>query len=216
MEDPEVPLEEVQEHINEHAHGHAHGDVHKSRSWTMGVALSTALFAALAAVASLLAGQKANDAMSAQLESANQWNYYQAKSIKDNLLETKDALLTALGHAIDATDAAKLKEYEEDKSNIKVQAEFQKEEAKSLLEQHETIAYSVTMFQVAIALGAIAVLTGLRSFWFISLGLGILGSACFMNGLYPGKAKTHEATRSAVTNAAPAPAAGEPPSAPPH
>jgi hypothetical protein len=44
------------------------------------VALSTAILALLAAIASLLAGEYANEAMMDQIEAADQWSYYQAKA----------------------------------------------------------------------------------------------------------------------------------------
>jgi hypothetical protein len=181
MEAPEVPIEEVQEHVHHTArHGHGHGGAHQPpERWTMGVALSTALFAALAAIASLIAGGQANEAMKAQIESANSWSYYQAKSIKANLLDSKDELLAALGHEPSAKDEAKRKEYEADKEQIKAEALAKEHEAKESLEHHERNAHAVTMFQVAIALAAIAVLTKRRLFWMIGLGLGAVGIGYF-------------------------------------
>jgi hypothetical protein len=44
------------------------------------------------------------------------------------------------------------------------------------------MATAVTMFQVAIAMGAIAVLTRMRLFWFISLALGVIGALSFARG----------------------------------
>jgi hypothetical protein len=192
MEEPEVPLEEVHEHIHHHATGHGHehdhGQAHgmgkpAAERWTMGVALSTALFAALAAIASLIAGGQANEAMISQIESADVWNYYQAKSIKLNLLESKMELLLALGHEATVQDLAKRKEYEATKEEKMSEAKAKEVEAHQLLKNHETMATAVTMFQVAIALGAIAVLTKLRLFWFISMGLGLLGALSFSSGL---------------------------------
>jgi hypothetical protein len=182
MEAPEVPLEETQEHIHHTAsHGRGHGP-HAPERWTMGVALSTALFAALAAIASLIAGQKANEAMVAQIESANQWSYYQSKSIKANLLDSKDELLVALGHAPEAKDDKKRKEYDADKEAIREAAEEKEAEAKHELAGHEWLARAVTMFQLAIALAAIAVLTRLRLFWMIGIGLGTVGIGFFATG----------------------------------
>ncbi|MCX6928600.1 MAG: DUF4337 family protein, partial [Verrucomicrobia bacterium] len=74
MEEPEVPTEHLQENIQD-------GVSHSADQWTLGVALSCALLAGMAAVASMKAGHYANEAMALQIESANQWNYFQAKSI---------------------------------------------------------------------------------------------------------------------------------------
>ena len=190
MEESEVPLEEVHEHIHHHAASHGHDPVHQPggprpapERWTMGVALSTALFAALAAISSLIAGGQANEAMRSQIESSDQWNYYQAKSIKSNLLDTKIEMLTALGHDPSPKDLAKRKDYEVSKDEIAADAKAKQAEAETELANHERMATAVTMFQVAIALGAIAVLTKLRLFWFVSITLGALGAYAFASGL---------------------------------
>jgi hypothetical protein len=44
--------------------------------------LSTAILAVSAAIAGLLSGQHVNEAMMNQMKASDQWNYYQAKSIK--------------------------------------------------------------------------------------------------------------------------------------
>ena len=175
MEAPEVPIEHVQEHINEHAH-------HSPDRFNLGVALSTALLAALAAIAALMAGGQANEAMVAQIESANQWSYYQSKSIKDHLLSTKKELLLAMGKEVVPKDVDAQVKYEHEKDAIKTKAEGLAEEAKHSLHRHELLAFAVTLFQVAIALGAIAVLTKLRLFWMFSLAVGVGGLAFFGYG----------------------------------
>jgi hypothetical protein len=73
MEEAEVPLE----HLHEQVH---HSAEHSGEAWISWVALSTAILAVLAAIAGLLSGQRANEAMMNQIESSDQWNYYQAKS----------------------------------------------------------------------------------------------------------------------------------------
>ena len=144
MEAPEVPIEHVQEHIHEHAH-------HQPDRFNLGVALSTALLAALAAVAALMAGSQANEAMVAQIESANQWSYYQSKSIKDHLLSTKKELLLAMGKEIAPKDIDAQVKYEHEKDAIKAKAEGLAEEAKHSLHRHELLAFAVTLFPSAMS-----------------------------------------------------------------
>src|SRR4029450_4546590 len=79
MEEAEVPLEHLHEHVKESAE-------HTGEAWISWVALSTAILAVLAAIASLLSGEYANEAMMNEIETAHQWSYYQAKSIKPALL----------------------------------------------------------------------------------------------------------------------------------
>lgn len=168
MEDPEVPTE----HLHEEMHHHA---AHGGERWTMGVALSSALLAGLAAVASLNAGHYANEAMIAQIESANKWSYFQSKSIKESQLKSKMEILDALGKPLSEADKTKTAEYKEEKEKIQKEAEELQKESQHHLGAHQKLARSVTLFQVAIAVGAISVLTKRRRFWFVSLGFGAVG-----------------------------------------
>jgi hypothetical protein len=168
MENPEVPLESVHEDIHHHA-------AHSGESWTLGVALSTAFIAGFAAVASLAAGHHANEAMLDQMKASDQWAYYQSKSIKAGVLRAKDALLDSLGKPHPEDDAKKLEEYEGDQDKIKEAAEEHQKASQLHLLEHTTYARSVTMFQVAIAVAAIAVLTKRKWFWFGGMLFGLIG-----------------------------------------
>jgi hypothetical protein len=168
MEDPEVPTEHLHEEME-------YGVARSGRNWTLGVALSCALLAGAAAVASMKAGHFANEAMMAQVEAANQWNHFQAKSIKEAQLKTKVELLEALGKPQADGDKQKAAEYSADKEEIQKKAGELGVEARRFLHLHHVLAHSVTMFQIAIAVGAISVLTRRKLFWFVSLGFGLAG-----------------------------------------
>jgi len=173
MEQPEVPTEHLQEHIEHHAK-------HSTERWTLGVALSSALLAALAAVGSLQAGHHANEAMICQIEAANKWSYFQSKSIKESQLKSKLEILEALGKPATTGDHAKLEEYKSDKEKIQKEAEEKEKEATHELKTHQIFAKSVTLFQIAISIGAIAVLTKRPRFWYVSLALGATGIFFFV------------------------------------
>jgi hypothetical protein len=168
MEEPEVPTE----HLHEEMH---HQAEHSGQRWVLGVALSSALLAGFAAVASLKAGEYANEAMVAQIRSADQWTYFQSKGIKEAQLLTKTELFAALGKTVSQEDTNKIAEYSKDKEEIQKKAEELQTEAKEDLRIHEILARSVTLFQIAIAVGAISVLIKRRSFWFVSLAFGLVG-----------------------------------------
>jgi hypothetical protein len=177
MEEPEVPTEHLHEHIQEHAE-------HSTEKWILGVALSSALLAALAAVASLLAGHNANEAVISQIESSDQWNYYQSKSIKEAQLAGKADILAALDKPVPDADKAKLAQYEKEKEEVRKEAERLEKESQHLLRTHEALAGSVTLFQIAIAVGAISVLIKRKPFWFVSLAVGIIGVGFFAQALF--------------------------------
>jgi hypothetical protein len=174
MEAPEVPLEQVQEDIHHHSTSHHHAP----DAWTRWIALSTAMIAALAALAALLAGHTETEAMTAKMECNDQWNFYQAKSIKQNLVEGQISTLHAFGKDPEPDLKAKVDKYDQEKAEISKLAKRYDGESKAYLEAHTKYGYGVTMFQIAIALAAISALTRRRRYWLISLGLGAIGVGC--------------------------------------
>ncbi|HJT23208.1 MAG TPA: DUF4337 domain-containing protein [bacterium] len=174
-EEIEVPTEELHEHME-------HGAEESRQRWILGVALSSAFLAAFAAVAALMAGYHANEAMMERIKASDQWSYYQAKGIKSAVLETKLDLLRSLKKSVLDKDEEKLKGYKEDQEKIGEEAKEDEKYSEEHLKHHETLAHSVTLFQVAIAVGAIAALTRRKPFWFVSLGFGAVGIVFFTLG----------------------------------
>jgi hypothetical protein len=164
MEEAEVPLEHLQEQVH-------HKAKHSGETWISWVALSTAILAVLAAIAGLLSGQHANEAMMNQIEASDQWNYYQAKSIKASVLDAK----MSLAGTPNESDQSKRDRYEKEQEEIKSDAEHKEAAAKSNFHKHEVFARGVTMFQIAIAIAAISALTKRRKFWIVSLLFGGVG-----------------------------------------
>jgi hypothetical protein len=183
MEEPEVPTEHLHEQIHEAAE-------HTRQRWTLGVALSSALLAGFAAVASLMAGHEANEAMLSQISSANQWNYYQAKGIKEAQLTSKADILEAVGKPVSEDDKKKIAQYETEKTEIHQKAEELEKESVSHLRWHSGMAKSVTFFQIAIAVGAISVLMRRPAFWLVSLFVGAVGVFFFAQTLISRSAAT--------------------------
>jgi hypothetical protein len=177
MEQPEVPLETISEDIH-------HRAGHTRERWILGVALTAAMLAAFAAIASLLAGHHANEAMIDQLAASDQWGYYQAKGVKAAILGSKMELLQALGRANDLEDEEKLKRYGDEQAEIQKTARGKQADSARHLGTHTIFARSVTMFQVAIAVAAISVLTKRRRFWLVSMGFGVIGTVFLIQGLF--------------------------------
>ena len=173
MEEIEVPLEKVTEDMHEHAH-------HASESWVMRVAICSAFLAALAAVAAMLAGHHSNEAMIDQLRASDQWGYYQAKGVKSAVLASRLELLQALGKPVAEEQKQKLAEYKKEQEEISERAKEKEAESAKHLSTHQILARAVTFFQVAIAIGAIAVLSRRRSFFHVSLLFGFCGLGFFI------------------------------------
>jgi hypothetical protein len=185
-EGPEVPTETLTEEIREKFE-------HEGGALLKRIALSTALFAALAAIAALKAGATVNKALvlkteaaRLQAEASDQWAYYQAKGIKAATAEAARTSWLAIAKEPPAEYAEKQKRYGEEQKEIEKKArEKEKErdeksrEADELLHHHHGYANSVALFQVSIALGAVAALTKNRPIWAGSLLLGVAATVLF-------------------------------------
>jgi len=175
-EEQESPVERLSEDLHEEAQ-------HARESWLRGSALLSALLAVIAAVASLKSGHAINTSMLAQIQAAEQWNYYQAKGLKLMLVETEQTLLQQLGKPL-AADSQRLQKYQAEQEAIKTKAEALAESAQRHLEQHEVLSRAVTISQIAIAIVAIGVLTRRRHFVLVAGVLGIGGLWFLLQGLW--------------------------------
>jgi hypothetical protein len=154
-----------------------------------GIALSTAILAALAAIASMQAGATVNEALvlkteatRIQAEASDQWAFYQAKGIKAAVANAGAEGWRAVGKAVPPELTQRAEKETRDQQDIRKVAETKEherdaksEEADVLLQRHHKFASAVALFQVAIALGAVAALTRLQLVWFGSMVLGVGG-----------------------------------------
>ncbi len=186
-EGPEIELEKLHETIKEELEHEGGGTFLKL------ISLSTAILAVFAAIASLQAGATVNialvlktEAAHLQAEASNQWAYYQAKGVKAAVQEASRTAWLAIGKVPPVTYEEKIHRYGEEQKEIqKVAIDKEKErderlkESDHLLHRHHGFANSVALFQISIALGAVAALTRYRLVWYGSLLTGIVGVALF-------------------------------------
>ena|SRR5947209_2141701 len=165
MEEMEVPTDPLNDKINEMAE-----EEKERKKWSFYVAISTALIAVFAAITSLMAGHHSNEALIEQIKASDQWNYYQAKGIKAEILLVNPGELDSNRH----------KKYNSDQQAIKKEAEDHEKRSDDHLQKHLILARSVTLFQIAIAISAISVLTEKRPLWYLSILLAIVGIAFFI------------------------------------
>jgi len=176
MEEQEIPLENLHEEM--------HHKAHEGEQWITRVALSAAIFAVLAAIASLLTGDHSNEAVIKEIDAANQWSYYQAKSIKRYLLEYKVESQASASKEEKEKDLQKIREYVTEGKEIMEKAQDKEKEAAYHLKHHVVLARSVTLFQIAIAISAIAALTKRKKFWYVGLVFGVVGCVIMAQGLF--------------------------------
>jgi hypothetical protein len=170
-------------HDHELEHAAQHGD---RDSFSGRIAVTTALLATIGALfayeggaTQANAGLFKNNAAIKKTEASNQWNYYQAKSSKQNLAE--------LGMVLAAADKvepfrAEAARYATEKNEIKAQAEKLEAQAtewdrrsEAELHQHHRWAQATTALQIAIALSAIALLTRRKWLLYGVFGVSALG-----------------------------------------
>jgi hypothetical protein len=181
-EEIEIDTDKLRETIDEEIEKEEKGGARLVR-W---IALTTAILAALAAIASLEAGATVNEALVLKTESArlqsqasDQWAYYQAKGIKADVVQASATSWTAAGKTPPPDIAKQFERYTAQQDTIREKAkelegerDAKSRDADELLERHHHYAGSVALFQIAIALGAIAALTRVRSVWVGSLVVG--------------------------------------------
>ena len=149
----------------------------------MGVALTAAILAALAAVTALYAEHFANEAMLEQIQASDKWTQFQANSIKEKVILGNKKVLAKLKVEPDPEDEKKLAEYKEKKDGIEEEARELEKESRRHFDEHVPLSRGLTMFQVAIAVGAISVLTKRREFWYVCLTFGAIGIGFLIWGL---------------------------------
>ncbi len=171
----EVPTDHLHEAIQEKAE---HG-----KPWVMVVALSTAVIAVLAAICALLSGHHENEALIDQIKASDQWSYYQAKGIKYEINNAYLKTMAANKLAVTEEEKAKVERYKDEQTEIKKLADEKVADSEMHLKRHVILSRGVTLFQVAIAIAAISVLTRRKALWFVSLGAGLCGVFFLIQGI---------------------------------
>jgi hypothetical protein len=178
------PHEQHVEHATHHAH--ARGDDFASK-----IAVMTAVMATIGALLSYQAGSTEseaamdkNNAAISKTEASNEWNYYQAKSSRQNLSE--------LAIHIPGLDAAhytaEAQRYKTEKEEVRKKAEALEAEAREwdekselVLHQHHRWAQAMTAIQIAISLAAITLLT--RKEWLKRVAYSAAGISVVLGSL---------------------------------
>ena len=169
MEDIEIPNEHLHEIIKEKTE-----ESHEAGGWFRFVAISTAFMAVFAAISGLMAGHYSNEALIEQIQASDQWSYYQSKGIK--------AEIKTLQAKIGIVDVNAALKYKVEQEEIKKEAEKLQTNSKIYLSKHVSLAQSVTLFQIAIAISAISMLTKKKSLWITSLLISVAALIFFMIG----------------------------------
>ena len=173
----------------------------KRESWTKYVSLTLVCIAVLAGLATLKGGgfstrtlKEMNEATFNQAEASDQWSFYQAKSIKQNLYEIQlDQANAAAVPNVGQMEKlkAKVEKYEREKAEIMAGAkkfeavrDTARQMATSAAEHSKRMGTAITLFQVAIALGGVCLIVKKKPLWIASSILGALATAELIHVLY--------------------------------
>ena len=171
-----------------HDHEVEHVAQHGGDQFTSRLAVLTAVLSTVGALFGYMGGHSQNAALLFKNEAAiqktsaaNQWNYYQAKSNKQNLAELSITLTSGETQEKYKQEVARYKQEKEEikASAEKLEASSKEADRKSELEMHVhgRWALATTLLQIAIAMSAITLLT--RKRWLLggvygATGLGLV------------------------------------------
>lgn len=171
----------------------------KMAPWLNYLALTTVILAVCATLSIFKGGWYSTRSVLNQSQVADQWSYYQAKSIKGYLYELqKDELefeLKTLGPKAPKSVveeykkkldfySQKIETYKKEKSQIEKDAR-NFETARDDAQRHaEILGIAVIFLQIAILLSSIAALMKKKTIWILGLIVGAAGIAYFVNGFW--------------------------------
>jgi len=142
------------------------------------VALSIAIIAVILAVFSTLGDHAKTSAIILTNQASDQWSFYQAKSIKEHLVETETKLLKAISKETGISNEINTtaqKKYEEELKEIKQKAEELTEEARHETTMTQRSDIAALIIQVSIVLCSIAILSRWKRIWHIGLATSLIG-----------------------------------------
>ena len=170
-----------------HDHAVEHAAHHGGDSFSNNIAVMTAILATVGALFGYLGGATQNEAALyknnaaiAKTAAADAWNYYQAKSIKQNIAE----MAASLPGADQERFKAQAARYDADKTKNRAEAEKLdkqsdewNEKSEHALHTHHQWALATTAEQIAISLAAITLLTRRRWLLSVTYVVAVIGFA---------------------------------------
>ena len=150
----------------------------KREAWTKYVSLTVVIIAVIAAVAAQWSGKYGGRAQTSQALASDQWAFYQAKSIKQHLVESELFALKKTANPADAEVAKEIKKledavvkYDKEKADIKAKAEALEKIRDDAGKRGGKMGLAVSIFTVAIATASICTVTKKKPLWFIAIAM---------------------------------------------
>jgi hypothetical protein len=171
----------------------------KKEKWLNYLALTTVVLAVCATLSTFRGGSYSTRSVLSQSQAANQWAYFQSKSIKGYLyelqkekfelelkgLESKPskALLEEYRSKIEFY-SKKLIKYDEEKAVIEKDARNFEKIRDEAQKHSQAFGIAVIYLQIAILLSSIAALMKKKPVWLLGSVIGLWGIVNFLNGFW--------------------------------
>lgn len=171
----------------------------KKEPWLNYLALSTVILALCATLSTFKGGSYSTRSVLSQSQAANQWAYYQAKSLKGYLyeirkeeiemdLKERESTLTPdvireIKAKLDSY-AKRIARYDAEKEEISKEAKKFEEIREDAQKHSQTFGIAMIFLQIAILLSSIAALLGKKLLWCLGMVVGATGVVYFANGFF--------------------------------
>ena len=169
----------------------------KREKWVMGVALTTTILAVCAAISSLRASSYSTKVQICATKEANEWAYYQAKSIKEHTFRLQKESFELSEHRENISPEnkdyveGKIKEYgdevaryKKEKDEIRNHAEAFASEQEVFKKHNAAFGLAVMLLQIAILMSSVSALIKRRIMWYVGLCFGGVGLVYMANGFF--------------------------------
>jgi hypothetical protein len=171
----------------------------KKEPWLNYLALTTVIFAVCATLSTFRGGSFSTRSVLNQSHAANQWAYYQSKSIKGYLYELQKEKLELELKTLNPKGpkqvveeyekkidyySKNIKRYEEEKAQIQKEARNYEALHDGAQKHAQAFGVAVIFLQIAILLSSIAALMKKKPVWALGLITGVVGLICFTNGFW--------------------------------
>lgn len=168
----------------------------KKETWLNWLAVTTVIFSACATLSSFRGSSFSTRAIMAQTNAANQWAYFQSKSVKQHTCEiAKDQIELQLNSIADPGLAeiyrkrigyysSEIGRYDTEKAEALVAAKAFEKDRSDFQEHSAQFAMGVVYLQVAIVLSALAALIKMKPVWLLGVVSGAVGLFYFWIGIF--------------------------------
>jgi hypothetical protein len=165
--------------------------------FTKMVALCVAVYAVVLAITALGGNNVIKEMLMAQQKASNQWAYYQAKNMRENmyLLEAEklELDLSTRGATLTSDDRKRLEDtrtkyqakadkYKHEKEDIKKEAEDFEKERDVAARRDPYFDGAEVLLQISIVLASVAMLSRWRPAFYVSILLALIGLVLCVNG----------------------------------